>query len=89
VIRGASIASATSGSCPWNPNAMRVRSRIFVFVDSMRPWERPLSSAASIAARWLAILRCRCTNDGIRERRAQTVHWSSATLPSSPLTANT
>ena len=85
----ASIASATSGWYPWNPNAMRVRSRILVFVDSIRPCERPVSSAASIAARCVAILRWRWTNAGIRERRAQIVHRSSASLPSSPLTANT
>ncbi len=29
------------GSGPWKPKAMRVRSRILVLVDSMRPLERP------------------------------------------------
>ena len=89
VIRGLSIASATSGWYPWNPNAMRVRSRILVFVDSTSPWERPVSSAASIAGRCAAMRRWSCTNAGIRERRAQLDHRSSACLPSSPLTANT
>ena len=74
------MASATSGWCPWNPNAMRVSSRILVLVDSTSAWERPVSSAASMASRWVAILRWRCTKDGIRERRAQLVHWSSARL---------
>ena len=85
----ASIARATSGSYPWNPNAMRVRSLILVFVDSTSPWERPVSSATSIASRWVAMRRWSCTNAGIRDRRAQLAHRSSACLPSSPLTANT
>ena len=42
-----------------------------MFVDSTSPWERPVSSAASIAARCAAIRRWSCTNAGIRERRAQ------------------
>ena len=71
VMPRASIARATRGWYPWNPNAMRVRSRILVFVDSMRPWDRPVSSAASIAGRCVAIRRWRCTNAGMRERRAQ------------------
>ena len=45
----ASSARAMRGWGPWNPNAIRVSSRILVFVDSIRLWERPWSRLASIA----------------------------------------
>ena len=53
-----------------------------LLVDSMSPCERPVSSATSIASRWVRIRRWSCTNAGIRDRRAQLAHWSSAILPS-------
>ena len=54
-----------------NPNAMRVRSRILVLVESISPWERPWSRAASMASRWRTKRRARSTNTGMRQRRAQ------------------
>ena len=48
---------------------MWVRSRILLLVDSMSPWERPVSSATSIASRWVAIRRWSCTNAGIGAAR--------------------
>jgi hypothetical protein len=41
------MARAMSASGEWNPNAIRVSSRILVFVDSISPWDRQWSRAAS------------------------------------------
>ena len=46
----ASMASAMSASAEWNPNAIRVISRILVFIDSMRPLDKPWRIVATIAA---------------------------------------
>ena len=83
------MARAISASGERKPNAMRVRSRILVLVDSMSPWERPCSRAASMAWRWRTMRPASSTNTGIRQRRAQEIHRSRACLPSSPLTENT
>ena len=48
----ASIARAIRASGERNPNAMRVRSRILVLVDSISPLDRPWSKVASMAARF-------------------------------------
>ena len=45
------MARAMRASGERNPNAMRVRSRILVLVDSISPWDRPWSRAASMASR--------------------------------------
>jgi hypothetical protein len=50
------------GRGPWNPSATRVSNRTFVFVDSMSAWERPVSRATSIAARWVTMRRCSCNS---------------------------
>ena len=77
------------GSGPWNPNAIRVRSRILVLVDSMSPWERPCSRLALMASRWFVILLARWMNDSSCDRRAHESHRSRASLPSGPLAAKT
>ena len=82
------MARAMRASGERNPKAMRVRSRILVLVDSISPLDRPWSKVASMAARCLTILRCSSTKAGMRQRRAQLVQASSASLPASPLTAN-
>ena len=57
-----------TGCGPWNPNAILVRSRILVLVDSMSPCElvdsmspceRPCSRLASMACRCFVILLAR------------------------------
>ena len=72
------MARAMRASGDLNPKAMRVMSRILVFMDSMRPLESPCSMDARIAARCFTMLRCSFTNAGIRQRRAQLTHLSSA-----------
>ncbi|COX94631.1 Uncharacterised protein [Mycobacterium tuberculosis] len=72
-----------------NPNAIRVSRRILVLVDSIRPWDRPWSRAASMATRWRLMRAASSTNTGMRQRWAQEIHRSRACLPSSPLTENT
>lgn len=52
-----SIARAMSASADLKPNAIRVMSLIFVFVDSMRALERPCSIAARIRSRCFTMLR--------------------------------
>ena len=60
------MARAMSASGERNPNAIRVRSRILVLVDSISPWERPWSRAASMA--W----RCHDAAGQLHE------HWDAA-----------
>jgi len=71
------------------PNAMRVRSRILVLVDSINPCDRPWSSAASTALRCRTMRPASSTNTGMRQRRAHEIYLSRASLPSCPLTENT
>ena len=83
------MARAISASGERNPNAIRASSRILVLTDSISPWDRPWSRAASMAWRCLTMRRASSTNTGMRQRRAQEIHRSRACLPSSPLTENT
>ena len=46
------MAKAMNAWGEWNPDVRRCRRRSLVLVDSIRPWDRPCSSAASIASRW-------------------------------------
>jgi hypothetical protein len=84
-----SMARAMRGSGPWNPKATRVMSRILVLVDSTRAFDRPESKAASMAGRCFTMRFCNATKAGMRQRRAQLIHRSSASLPASPLSWNT
>ncbi len=59
------MARAMSGWWPWNPNAMRVRSRILVLVDSTRPWRGRCRGRRRSRARWAAMRRWSCTNAGM------------------------
>lgn len=63
--------------------AMRVMSRILVFIDSTRPLESPCSITARVAVRWLTMLRWSFTNAGIRQRRAEPTRLSRASANSS------
>ena len=75
---------------PWNPNAMRVSSRILVLVDSTSALgEAGVEGGVDRGAVGDDAALRGATNAGMRERRAQAIHRSSAILPSSPLTANT
>lgn len=65
-----------SASGDLKPYAMRVISRILVFVDSMRPLDRPCSIAARIRALCFTMLFWSFTKDGIRQRRAQLIQRS-------------
>ena len=67
------------------PKAMRWRTRILVFVDSIKAFERPCSSAASMPGRFLRILRASSTNAGSLERDAQASHGLSSLIASGPL----
>jgi hypothetical protein len=60
------MARAMSASGDLNPNATRCSSLILVFVDSIRALDRVWVSAASIAARWVRILRSSATKVGMR-----------------------
>ena len=64
------MARAMSVSGDVNPKAMRVMTLILVFIDLIRPLERPCSMEARIAVRWVTTLRCSFTNAGRRHRRA-------------------
>ena len=76
------MASAMSASGERNPNAIRVSRRILVLVDSISPWDRPWSRAASMAWRCRTMRPANSTNTGMRQRRAQEIHRSRACLPS-------
>ena len=52
-------------------------------------WTYRVRRAASMATWWRLIFAPSSTNTGIRQRRAQLIHRSRASLPSSPLTENT
>ena len=56
--------------------SIQVMSQRLVLTDPIRPSERSFSIATKIAARCLTMERCSFTNDGIRQRRAQPIHWS-------------
>lgn len=84
-----SMARAIRASGERKPNAMRVISRILVLTDSIRALDRPWSRVASMRARTAVMRRARLTKAGIRQRRAQDSHRSSACLPASPLTWKT
>ncbi len=60
---------------------MRVSTRILVLVLSTSPWERPWSSVAWIAARYLTMRYWSLTNASMRQRRAHEIHRSSASAP--------
>lgn len=70
---------AISASGERNPKAIRGINRILVLTDSMLPLNRP----CSIAARCLTVLFYSFTNAAMRQRRAQTIHFSSASRASS------
>ena len=72
---GAEVLAFTAGD---DAQLMRVMSRILVFMDSTRSLERPCSIAARIAVRCLTMLRWSLTSAGIRHRRVQPTHLSSA-----------
>ena len=72
------MARAIRASGDVKPKAMRVMSRILVFIDSTRSLERPCSIEAKIAVRCLMMLLCNFTNAGIRHRRAQATRLSRA-----------
>src|SRR6476646_10587925 len=74
------MASAMSASGERNPNAIRVSSRILVLVDSISPWDRPWSRAASMAWRCRTMRPASSTNTGMRQRRAQEIHRSEGLL---------
>jgi hypothetical protein len=59
------------GSGGFEPKAMRVRSRILVVTDSVRPLDKPCSIAARIDGVCATMLFCSLTNAGMRHRRAQ------------------
>ena len=77
------MARAIRGSGVAKPKAMRVRSRILVLADSIRPLDRPCSMEARICVRWRVMRCCSKTNDSMRQRRAQETHLSSASAASS------
>ena len=60
-----SMARAMRASGERKPNAIRVMRRILVLTDSMRPFDRPCSTAARIEARCLTIRHCSSTKAGI------------------------
>jgi len=65
------MARAIMVSGDLKPKAIRVRSRILVFVLSTSPLDRRWSRAASIASRCLLMRRPSSTKLGIRQRWAQ------------------
>ena len=67
-----------------NPNAILIRSRILVFVDSTRAFDKSCSSMFSIAGRCLRIFRARSTNGFSFERDAQANQSSSRWQPWAP-----
>jgi hypothetical protein len=67
------------------PKAMRWRTRILVFVDSISALESPCSSAASMPDLFLRILRASSTNARSLERDAHASHGVSSSIASSPL----
>lgn len=70
------MARAMSASGERNPNAIRVRSRILVLVDSISPCDRPWSRAASMAWRCRTMRPASSTNTGMRQRRgSRPVEW--------------
>ena len=77
------MASAMRASGERNPKATLVINRIFVFTDSIRPFESPCSIEARIDALCFTIRRCRSTNAWIRQRRAHPIHASRASTASS------
>ncbi|CAB4974998.1 unannotated protein [freshwater metagenome] len=64
------MARAMSASGDAKPKAMRVMSRILVFMDSMRPHASPCSMKARMASRWPAMDRCSVTKAPMRLGRA-------------------
>ena len=74
------MARAMSASGERNPYATRVMSRILVLTDSMRPLESPCSIAARIRSWYFTIERWSFTKAGMRHRRAQEIHRSSASM---------
>jgi hypothetical protein len=48
----------------WKPKATRVRTRILVFTDSMRPLLSPWSRVAWMLFRWRRIFRPSAVNSG-------------------------
>ena len=73
------MARAMSASGDANPKAMRVMSRILVFMDSMRPLDRPCSMEARIASRCFTMDRWSLTKASMRLRRAQEIYFSVET----------
>ena len=64
------MARAMSASGDANPKAMRVMSRILVFMDSMRPPASPCSMEARMASRWVTMDGWSLTKASMRLRRA-------------------
>ena len=77
------MATAMSASGDANPKAMRVMSRILVFMDSMRPLDSPCSMEARMASRWFTMDRWSLTKASMRLRLAQEIHLSKASVASS------
>ena len=83
------MARAMIASALWNPNPRRMISRIRVLVDSMRALDSPDANAAVIASRWRVMRLLSSTKAGMRQRRAQPIYRSRASIPSVPSMANT
>ncbi len=62
----------------WNPNAILVMRRSFVFTDSTSAFDRSWSILTWMASRCFTTRRARSTNAGIWQRRAHEIHRSRA-----------
>lgn len=70
-------------SADLKPNAILVIRRILVLIDSISPFDKLCSIAARIRALCLTMRFCGFTNAGMRHRRAQLTHLSSASTAAS------